>query len=288
MKLFPDVSEGQIDGLTLEHMEKRIQDFHRLHRRLDSKAWKKSMGRWEKLNRFNDLGIKQVNLSLIAQVIWDYLHRHEFEGVARASVDQIATDRNISDRSVYNGITELKTKGLLEVVKRGDSRSLCSVYRIFPEPKESATTARGAVVGESATTAPRAVTPAPRAVTPAKDDTPTEEQKDSEPSVLRPGRSGPADVRFGNARPALPTRDTNSDGGTIPLDPPSAWTHESGRPDNAKDADFRKEANKLIDQRLALGEPLETIRTVSRETIAKDDPHKQWLFDEELAKRHVG
>jgi len=38
MKLFPDVSEEQIDGLTLEHMEKRIQGFHRLHRPLNSKV----------------------------------------------------------------------------------------------------------------------------------------------------------------------------------------------------------------------------------------------------------
>lgn len=256
MGLFPGVSEEQVDGLTRAHMEKRIQDFHRLHRRLDSKAWKKSMGRWEKLNRFNDLGIKQANLSLVAQVVWDYLHRHEFNGVARASVGQIMTDRNISERSTYYAIAELKTKGFLEVVKRGDSRSLCSIYRIFPEPKESATTARGAVVGESATTAPRAATPAPRAVTPAPDDTPTEEQKDSEPSVLRPGRSGPADVRLGDARPILPTWDTNSDGGTIPLCPPSipenepefrAWVIEMAKRGLAKGDAPARVYNKIMD-----------------------------------------
>jgi len=57
---------------------------------------------------------------------------------------------------------------------------------------------------------------------------------------------------------------------------------------DAVDIAFRKMANEWIDKRLGLGEPLETIRTGSRLTIAKDDPHKQQLFDEELDKRRAG
>ncbi len=255
-------------------------------------AKQKSDERFLKLNLFNDRGIQEAKLSMSAQIVWCCLWRHEFKEVAIISIDGIMKQRNISERSVYNGISSLKASGMLEVIERGDSRSKCSKYRLFPlptgatiAPVESAT---GATI--AATGATIAATGATIAATGAKNDTPTEGQKVSGPSVLRrqKRRADLADVRLGDARPAVPTEKTNSDGGTIPFSPPSTWTHESGRPDNAKDAEFRKMANIWIDQRLVLGEPLDTIRTGSRWTIAKDDLHKQRIFDEEIAKRRAG
>ncbi len=247
----------------------------------DPDAKKKCHDRFTKLNLFNDRGIKEAGLSMSAQIVWDCLWRHEYKGVATISIDGIMKQRNISKRSVYNGISRLETCGMLEVNERGDSRSKCSKYRLFPLP----TGATIASVEESATSATIALTGATIALTGATIAPPTEGQKVSGPSVLpiQKGRSGPTDARLGDARSVLPTQgQTNSDGGTIPLCPPSTSMHE-----DAIDIAFRKKVNEWIDKRLALGEPLETIRTGSRFTIAKGDPHKQRIFDEELDKRRA-
>jgi hypothetical protein len=200
-------------------------------RKIASDAKRKPGDRFLKNNRFTDHGIKEAKLSMPAQIVWYHLWRHEWGGVARASVDEIATNHNISKRSVYDGLAELKKVSMLQTVERGNSRTKCSTYRLFPSPlKESATSAPDAPVEQSATGAPGALTGAPGALTGAPgaltgagNDTPTEGQNVSGRSVLRlqNGRSDPDDVRSGTARPVLPTSETNSDGGTIPLSPPS-------------------------------------------------------------------
>jgi len=198
--LFPGVSDYQRSKMTVEQMEKMIQDEHRKpHATADAKAKadgnakKKSDGRFAKFNLYNDRGIQEADLSMSAQIVWDCIWRHECNGVAVISIDRIMRERNISERSVYNGIAELRKKRMLEIIERGNSRSMCSKYRLFPLP----TGATVAPVEESTTGATIAATG-------AKNDTPTEGQNVSGRSVLRlqNGRSDPAGRRAVSDRTA--------------------------------------------------------------------------------------
>jgi len=255
----------------------------------DKDAKRKSDGRFAKLNQFNDRGIREAKLSMSAQIVWDCLWRHEFEGVAIISIDGIMKQRNISERSVYNALSELKDAHMLETIERGNSCSNCSKYRLFPLPtgvtiapvEESAT---GATI--AATGATIAATGATIAATGAKNDTPTEGQKVSGPSVLpiQKRRADPADARLGDARPAVPTQKTNSDGGTNPLSPPSMSTLGGEPPEVDDEPTYRERVNNQIDHRLADGQSLTKIKDVLTSLAGKNQLHLR-IIAEEIAKR---
>jgi len=248
-------------------------------------AKKKCDGRFAILNQFWARGPLDGNLKPSEVATWVCMWTAERKGFVSISYGQIARETNLGHASVERAISSLLEKAMLKVVRQGDVHGHVNRYVLSPYPNEGTLSERAKAYAqnEGRHTLKCAETYAQNEVYPDG------KEEGLPSSSFQTGRSGPTDARLGDARSVLPTPEqTDSDGGTIPLCPPSISTHESGRPDYAKDAEFRKQANKLIDRRLALGEPLETIRSVSRLTIAKGDVRKQRIFDEELAKRCAG
>ncbi len=94
-----------------------------------------------------------------------------------------------------------------------------------------------------------------------------------------PGR----DVRTSGMGPA-PSVPANSDGGTIPLSPPSASTLAEERPEADNDVEDRSTINVMIDYHLTRGEKLTEIQIKLKSYLGETE-HGQQLIDEEIAKR---
>jgi len=279
IELFHEISDEQRTGMTTNEKEEWLNDLAEsmgkpLHGEVNAK--KKAVSRFKEFRMFLDRGVPEVEITLAEYAIWTCMWNEERFGFTLISISQIVRQTPLSRWGVQKAIAGLRKKGLLRLVKRGDTIGKSNCYLLSPVPNEEWKSAPYAT-GLPTPMQLRAETYATGLALPDR----KEEVVTS--SSFQTGRSGPTDARLGDARSVLPTKQTNADGETNPLGPPSTSMHE-----DAGDIEFRKMANKMIDQRLAMGEPLETIRTVSRLTIAKGDSHKQRLFDEEIAKRRAG
>ena len=201
MRVFRGVPEYTARGLSVKFMQEQLDSLHKPSEAKPSPkastsksaAKKTSQGRFEKLNRFMDCGIMEGKLSLSAQAVWHCLYRHEKDGVTRASVDQIATTSNMAARSVYRGLRELTKKGFVKCIKRGTSRGNSSRYVISPTATTDIKSPVGKVQLLTKTT-----------IATDKNDTPTEESKDSD------RKAGGPDERSGTA-PSPPPGNPEAD-----------------------------------------------------------------------------
>jgi len=104
-------------------------------------------------------------------------------------------------------------------------------------------------------------------------------------SSFQTGRSGSTDARLGDARSVLPTpKQTNSDGGTIPLCPPSIPKLAEEPPGVDEEAGYREMVNNQIDHRLADGQPLTKIKAVLMSLAGKNELHRR-IIGQEIARR---
>jgi hypothetical protein len=192
-----------------------------------------------------------------AVAVWVFLWRHEIRGVARASVEQMTNSLGMCRRSAFNAIKDLKTKGFLKIIERGNSWKKCSRYAISP----SATSAFGA---------PVLVHEVHRTSAP---DAPLQ-KKVSRPSSQK-RRSGQTDERDGTRSVCPPDEQTNPDGGTIPLGPPSA--------DADEELTFREVIRLRVARLLSRGLRAEQIMAAVMDglsTEGEDAIRQQWARDE--------
>lgn len=93
---------------------------------------KQSGDRWARFNAFIDAAIRDLPRSELA--VYLVLYRHERNGVASASIRQIAEVAGVSRRHTNEAINRLVTRGLVEVVKTGKLNKGGSTYRLHCPP----------------------------------------------------------------------------------------------------------------------------------------------------------
>jgi hypothetical protein len=85
-------------------------------------------GRFQMLNAFVDGAMAGLSRSELAA--WVVLYRDTRDGVARASLADIARRGGMGRRTVARALQSLKRRGLLEVVRKGGLNQGASVYRV--------------------------------------------------------------------------------------------------------------------------------------------------------------
>jgi hypothetical protein len=91
--------------------------------------------RFETLNAFVDTGMADLSRAELA--VWLILYRDtQRNGVARASLDDLARRGGMNRQSASRAIGRLKRRSMLQVIWRGGLNSGPSSYRVFPFPME--------------------------------------------------------------------------------------------------------------------------------------------------------
>lgn len=99
-----------------------------------TKAIRRTADRFKLLNAFVDFAMRDLKGPLTA--VWLVLYRDTRNGVARVAQSDIASRTGVSERTVRRAITQLRSRGLLVVVRRGGLRQGPSSYRVLPMSKE--------------------------------------------------------------------------------------------------------------------------------------------------------
>ncbi len=93
-----------------------------------SSATPKKQGRFEKLNSFVDVTLK--NLTMAESKVWLILYRDERDGIVQTSQVSIAKRAGLSERSVTTAVRLLQKRGLLHVLYQGGLNRGTSRYRL--------------------------------------------------------------------------------------------------------------------------------------------------------------
>jgi DNA-binding MarR family transcriptional regulator len=103
-------------------------------------AWRKtsrreSRLRFEMLNAFVDRGMADLSRAELA--VWLILFRDTHRnGVARASLDDLARRRGMNRQTASRAVGRLARRKTLQVLRRGGLNRGPSSYRVFPFPME--------------------------------------------------------------------------------------------------------------------------------------------------------
>ncbi len=192
-------------------------------------------GRFLSLKLFWERGTSEGNLESSEIIVW--LRLWEVEGqqqdeVAMISLSQFVRDTGRNRSTILRALAGLKEKPMVKRVHEGTHETDASHYVIAPYPSEKILADKDADYGRGALLTRRTMRLVTRRIfdKTQSHDAPLPDRKEEvvTSSSFQTRRADPADVRLGDARPAVPTEQTNSDGGTIPLCPPSASTHADG------------------------------------------------------------
>jgi len=162
--------------------------------------------RFQSLNLFLDRGTSEGDLKPSESLTWLCLWAAERHGFVAMSLSQIARETNTDSHTVRRSLSSLKQKQMVKVVQRGDIHGHVNRYVLAPYP--------GATWGQIAHTPRGNLAQTWGQIAPHPERKEEGLPSSSFQTPVRP------DVRPGDA-PSVPAEKTNSDGGTIPLGPPS-------------------------------------------------------------------
>ena len=93
------------------------------------KAPKKDTSRWNELNQFIDVTMR--DLPPAQKAVWLVLFRDERKGVAKSAQSDIARRCGLSRESVSRAIAELERRGLVQTLHQGGLNQGLSWYRVM-------------------------------------------------------------------------------------------------------------------------------------------------------------
>ncbi len=233
MELYPDMPESVVDAFSMDRLKELIQERLKNPKAAANgkpKAEKKPPGeRFRTLGLFWSRGTCEGKLELSQIAVWLRIWEvegREGPGYASISERQIERDTGLSHRGVQLALSALKKKSMLKTVRQGNLRGDVNRYVMAPYPSQKMLDDKDADYGRQASKPGLLSSPPPGLLVAQTVATeyPIPDRKEEglpsssfqKPGPVRPGPSVEA------AGPVLPgSQQTNSDGGTIPLDPPS-------------------------------------------------------------------
>ena len=93
-----------------------------------TKAPKKEPNRWQELNNFIDITMRDLTPAQTA--VWLVLFRDERRGVSKSAQPDIARRCGLSRESVSRAITELERRGLVQTLHQGGLNRGLSWYHV--------------------------------------------------------------------------------------------------------------------------------------------------------------
>jgi len=94
----------------------------------DKKTPKRDAGRWNELNTFIDITMRDLTPAQTA--VWLTLFRDERKSVSKSAQTDIAKRCGLSRESVSRAIVELERRGLVQTIRQGGLNRGFSWYRV--------------------------------------------------------------------------------------------------------------------------------------------------------------
>jgi len=299
MSLFPGCPEHIADKMSTEQMEKQIRKDHEKRDRgerepshdgkvkkapwADGEAKRKPAGdRFKSLRLFWKCGVPEGKLTASEKLAWLRIWEVEgAEGPGYASISYAELERGVgSHSSVERALAGLKAKLMLKMVQKGNMEGTVNHYVLAPYPSQKMLDDKDADYGR-ARRPMVGLPPRPMVNDSGAHGGPLPDWKEEglPSSSFQTRRSGPDDSRLGDARPSGPTPgETNPDGGTNPLSPPST-PMDAGTVDG--EAEFRQDVDRRLEEYTAAAHGLVAVAiTRVMAELGKDDLHKRWIGEQ--------